>query len=162
MTESIQGKQYEDAVYKEAQADGTITPGDILEYTGEDPVTVGRVSSNEPTGQPLMIAMEPPVPTDASTDPIDETYNDGDLVVFRVLRSGDTADNAWLASGTDLATASEANISVGDFLAPTTGGNRDGLLKEATTAGAEVAVAREAKDNSGGAGNNARIHVEAI
>jgi len=163
MTESIQGKQYEDVAHKEAQADGSVEPGRLLDYSGTGPLTVEEYDTNEPTGATFRIAMEPLVPTDASTDPINETYNDGDHVQYRVGRSGDTFDNARLAAGGDLATASEANISAGDKLAITNENGETGVLKQATTSGAEVAIALEAVDNSSAAaGSVERIHVEVL
>jgi len=163
MTESIQGKQYEDIATKEAQADGQVEPGRLLDVTGADPTTVGEYDADQPTGATFRIAMEPQIPKDASTDPIDETYSDGDHCHYRVGRAGDTFDNARLAAGGDLGTAADANISVGDKLAITNENGETGVLKSASTAGAEVAIALEAVDNSGAsAGDVARIHVEVL
>lgn len=163
MTESIQGKQYEDIAKKEAQADGQVEPGRLLDVTGGDPTTVAEYDEDEPTGEAFRIAMEPQIPKDASTDPIDETYSDGDHCHYRVGRSGDTFDNARLAAGGDLASSSDANISAGDKLAITNENSETGVLKAASTNGAEVAIALEAVDNSSAsAGDVARIHVEVL
>jgi hypothetical protein len=160
MTTEIYGKRYYDGAYKEGTKAGTdITPGMGVEYDSNgDLVPVDAV---EPTGASARFAIEPQVSdTTGRTNPIDDDYTETDeLVRFFVGRPGDEVENALLASGTDLTTASEADITTGDVLAF----NDDGSLKEATTAGAEVAVALEDVDNSGaGAGELARISVEVL
>ena len=78
---------------------------------------------------------------------------------MRVYRAGDTVKGALLAAGGDLSADSDANVSVGDTL----GSNDDGALKATTTAGAGVAEANEALDNSGAsAGDRVRIDVEVL
>jgi hypothetical protein len=90
---------------------------------------------------------------------LDQVYDAGNHIEFRVYRPGDLVENALLAAGGDLATASEATVTVGDPLAF----NDDGSLKLATVAGAEEAQAREDVDNSGAAaGERARISVEVL
>jgi len=160
MTTSVQGKLYEDQAKKEELKAGTdITPGMGLEYDSNGDVI--PVDSVEPTGATARFAIEPQVSdTTGRSNPIDDDYTETDEVVHYInFRSGDEIDEALLASGADLATASEANITEGTKLAF----NDDGTLKEATTAGAEVVVARESVDNSGAsAGSFARINVEVL
>lgn len=94
MTQSVQGKQYEDICKKEAQADGAITPGELLTYSGSDPLTVTSGAA-----ETFRVAMEnnlPPHGTDG-TDPIDDDYADGENVHYRVGRPGDTFDNVLSA-----------------------------------------------------------------
>jgi hypothetical protein len=164
MTEEVQGKTYPDGVYKEYEAAGTITPGEGIEISGIDSgnLQVQPVSSVEPTGASARFAVEqsrPPRAEPGDTSPIDQDYESGENVEARVFDSGEEVENALLAAGGDLGTSSEADVSVGDKLAF----NDDGTLKEATTAGAEVAVALEANNNSGAsAGNPVRIRVEVI
>jgi len=160
MTTEVYGKRYYDGAYKEGKKAGTnVTPGMGVVYDANgDLVPVGTV---EPTGVPARFAIEPQVSdTTGRTNPVDDDYTETDEIVrFFVGRPGDELENALLAAGGDLATASEANISVGDRLAF----NDDGTLKEATVAGAEVAVALEAVDNSGASsGDFARIQVEVL
>jgi len=160
MTTSVQGKLYEDQAKKEELKAGTdITPGMGLEYDSNGDVI--PVDSVEPTGATARFAIEPQVSdTTGRSNPVDDDYTETDEVVHYInFRSGDEVDEALLASGADLTTASEADISIGDKLAF----NDDGTLKEATTAGAEVAVAREAVDNSGASASDfARIRVEVL
>lgn len=160
MTTEIYGKRYYDGAYKEGKKAATdITPGMGVVYDSNgDLVPVGAV---EPTGVSARFAIEPQVSdTTGRTNPIDDDYAETDENVrFFVGRPGDEVENALLASGSDLATASEATITTGDRLAF----NDDGTLKEATVAGAEVAVALEDVDNSGAAaGEFARISVEVL
>jgi len=160
MTTEVFGKRYYDGAYKEGTKAGTdITPGMGVEYNSDGDLI--PVDSVEPTGASARFAIEPQVSdTTGRTNPIDDDYTETDeLVRFFVGRPGDEVENALLASGADLGTASEANITTGDVLAF----NDDGSLKEATTAGAEVAVALEDVDNSSaGAGELARISVEVL
>lgn len=164
MTEEIKGKVYPDGAYKEYEAAAAITPGEGIEISGVDNgnLQVQPVSSVEPTGASARFALAqraPPRAVGGDTSPVDQDYNSGDNVQAFVFDSGEEVENAFLAAGGDLGTGSEANVSVGDKLAF----NDDGTLKEATTAGAEVAVALEAIDNSGAsAGNPVRIAVEVL
>lgn len=160
MTEKVIGKTYEDAAYKEAQADGSVVPGTFLDYTGENPTTVAAFDEDEPTGEAARVAIEPTPPRDSTNDPIDETYADGENVRYQVMRPGDEIKNARLADGQSITTSGDANIQVGERLSITNQG-ANGVLKSSGTAGAEVAIALEAVDNSGG-GSVTRIHVEVL
>lgn len=160
MTTEIAGKRYYDGAYKEANKAATdITPGMGVEYDANGDLI--PVDSIEPTGATARFAVTPIVSdTTGRTNPIDDDYTETDEVVsYFNFRSGDELENALLAAGGDLTTASEATITTGDKLAF----NDDGTLKEATVAGAEVAVALEDVDNSGAAtGEFARINVEVL
>lgn len=160
MTTEIAGKLYHDGAYKEGEKAATdITPGMGLEYDSNGDLI--PVDSVEPTGATARVAVTPIVSdTTGRSNPIDDAYTETDQVVhYFNFRAGDELENALLAAGGDLATASEATVSPGDKLAF----NDDGTLKEATVAGAEVAVALESVDNSGAAsGDFARISVEVL
>lgn len=160
MTTEIAGKRYYDGAYKEGEKAATnITPGMGLEYDSNGDLI--PVDSVEPTGATARFAVTPIVSdTTGRSNPIDDDYTETDQVVhYFVFRPGDEVENALLASGADLATASEATVSPGTKLAF----NDDGTLKEATTAGAEVAVALESVDNStASAGDFARVNVEVL
>lgn len=161
----IEGRTYGEAKYKEGEAGSDLTPGMVLVQTGTnadgEPIydPVSTVEQLGPQSQFAMVPSTPPKRDTTDTDPIDQTISSGTIVEVRVFDSGETVQNALLASGADLATASEANVSPGDRL----GTNDDGSLKVTTTAGAALAVAREANDNSGAAaGDLARLDVEVL
>jgi hypothetical protein len=142
----------------------TITPGAVCEVTGlnsDDVVEVAPVDEVDKTDPQVLIAQEPDAPprtTDADT-PINHEYDAGEAIQLRVYRSGDTIQNLLLAAGSDLASASDANISPGDTL----GTNDDGAVKATTTAAAGFAVAEDDVDNSGaGAGETGRVYARVI
>jgi len=164
-TATIEGKTYGEPIYKEGEAGSDLTPGELLVQTGTnaqgEPIydAVASVEELGPQAQFAQVPSTPPQRDGSDTDPVDQTIDAGTLVEVRVFRSGDTVKGALLASGTDLATAAEADVSPGDRL----GSYSDGSLKATTTAGAAVAVADEAVDNSGAAaGERARISVEVL
>ncbi|WP_436933688.1 hypothetical protein [Halovenus marina] len=161
----IAGRTYDEARYKEGEAGSALTPGEIVVQTGtnanDEPIydAVSTVDQLGPQAQFAMVPSTPPQEDTSDTDPIDQTISSGTLVEVRVFTAGERVQNALLASGTDLASASDANVSPGDRL----GTNDDGSLKITTTGGAAVAVAREANDNSGAAaGERARLTVEVL
>ena len=165
MTEQVTGTVYHESPYDEGEvaSGASVTPGMGIEMAGLNPdgdPLVQPVSTVEPTGAQSRFAREqrvPPRGEDGSM--LDQVYDAGNHIEFRIYRPGDTVENALLAAGGDLATASEATITVGDPLAF----NDDGSLKLATVAGAEEAQAREDVDNSGAAaGDRARISVEVL
>lgn len=162
MTEQVIAKSYDDGVYKEFEASAALDPGMVLEYTGENSqgdLQVGPVSSIEKTGAGHLVAREQRMPPrTGSSDPRELSYASGENVEAYHLQPGEEAF-LLLAAGSDLASASDANISIDDRL----GTNDDGTLKASTTAGAQQFVALEAVDNSGAAsGEHAFIRVEAI
>jgi hypothetical protein len=161
----IAGRTYDEARYKEGEAGSDLTPGELLVQTGTnasgEPIydAVSTVDQLGPAPQFAQVPSTPPVRDTSDTDPIDQTIASGTIVEVRVFTTGETVQNALLASGSDLASASDANVSPGDRL----GTNDDGSLKITTTGGAAVAVAREANDNSGAsAGDRARLNVEVL
>jgi len=161
----IAGKTYGEPKYKEAEAGSDLTPGMILVQTGENsdgqPIydAVSTVDKLGPQAQFARVPSTPPQQDGTTTDPVDQTISAGTLVEIEVFDSGEAVQNALLASGSDLATASDATVTPGDRL----GTNDDGSLKLTTTGGAAVAVARESVDNSGAAsGEHARLIVEVL
>lgn len=164
-TATIEGKTYSEPIYKEGEAGSDLTPGELLVRTGTnaqgEPI-FDAVASTDALGAQAQFAQVPSTPPQrdgTDTDPVDQTIAAGTLVEVRIFRRGDTVKGALLASGADLSTAADADVSGGTPL----GSSDDGSLKATTTAGAAVAVADEAVDNSGAAaGERARINVEVL
>lgn len=144
----------------DGQANGTITPGDLLARDSvntsgaNDSFEVTRHSTDDEKTAPI-VALEY-----AKTGRgIGDDYSDGDDLEYIAAESGDRLF-MWVAGGSNLATASNANISVGDTLG--SGANGDnGALRSGVTAGNEMFEALEAVDNSS-SGSKARIRVEVI
>jgi len=164
-TATIEGKSYGEPIYKEGEAASDLTPGELLVRTGTNSAgepkydSVSTVDALDPQAQFAQVPSTPPQRDGTTTDPVDQTISSGNLVEVRVYRSGDTVKGALLAAGGDLASSSNANVSVGDTL----GANDDGALKATSTGGAGVATANEAIDNSGAsAGDRVRIDVEVL
>jgi hypothetical protein len=149
-------------------ANGTITPGDMIELGGLNTAGASeernftRVSTDA-AGGPFYTAL---VYTTAGREKSDD-YEAGDELRYLPLETGDEFDgfvfdggNAG-GAGTDL--SANANISVGDKLVTYSGAGQDGTLRayDADDTGAIVGVAVEAVDNSGGT-DPARIEVEAV
>jgi hypothetical protein len=165
----VEGQFYEGEVYKEGQRSEDLTPGQFVEPTDvdtdgfNDEIIYSAISAVDPVDPPRIVVLEqtvPPTEDKGDTDPVDLPYDvaEQNLQLYYV-RSGDEIQNAQLAAGGDLATAGNADVSVGDTL----GFNDDGTLKVTTTAGAGVFTALESVDNStAGTGEWARINVEAI
>lgn len=154
----------------EVASGATIYPGMILEKTGENsdyeetPI-LQPVSSIEKIGENFMVAETPKVPPrgDDTDIPREHEYTEGEVVQFAVCQPGAEVQNALLADGGVLASATDADISYDDAL----GSNDDGTLQLTTAAGSVLARAREAVDNSGGGGGEggvdaARINVEVV
>lgn len=164
----IEGQPCSDrSVYEEGQvASGvTVTPGMLLEQTGvsddgEKPL-VQPVSTADEADPEVMVALAPDAPpkgNDADL-PINHEYEAGENIQFRIFRSGDTIQNAVLAAGGDLATASEATVTYGDKV----GTYSDGSVKATSTAGAALAVVDDDVDNSGAAaGEHDRVYLRVI
>lgn len=164
-TATIEGTSYGEPIYKEGEAASALTPGELLVQTGTNASgepqydAVSTVDKIDPQAQFAQVPSTPPQRDGSTTDPVDQTISSGTLVEVRVFRAGDTVKGALLAAGADLSASADANVSPGDTL----GSNDDGALKATTTAGAGVAVAREAVDNSGASANDrARILVEVL
>lgn len=144
----------------DAQANGTITPGDLVSRDSintsraNDTFEATRHSTDDSKTAPL-VALE----AEKGGRGIDDDYSDGDLLEYYRAEPGDRLF-MWLADGTTLTTAANANISVGDTLG-SAGGQVAGALRSGVTAGNEMFEALEAVDNSSGSGK-VRIRVEAI
>lgn len=165
MTDQVTGAAHRNAPYDEGEvASGvTVTPGMGVEVTGtnaDGDFQLQPVSTAGKTGAQARFAREQRVPPRAESGSVlDQVYQAGEHIEFRVFRAGDVVENALLAAGGDLATASQATVTPGDVLAFYS----DGSLKVSATAGAEVAIAREAVDNSSAAsGERARLSVEVL
>lgn len=164
----IAGRTYGEAIYLEGEADGDLTPGEIVERTGtnaDGEPTFGAVSAEDKLGPSVLVVSVPSTPPQrdtTDTDPIDQTISDGNLVEVRVFQPGETIQNALLANGSDL-TAGSANVSPDDPVTTAA----DGSVKSEAVAGAIFARFIEAVDNSTGQGSappgdRARIGIEVI
>lgn len=141
--------------YLYAEADGTVTPGDAIEYDGQQ--TAGaktedlavRVSTDLAPGQQFIVALE----HSSAGRGIDDDYSDGDDLRYKVARRGDRY-YMWHNTAED--------ISVFDPLVL----HDDGSLRALNTAGGDVAadvvaVARSAVSNSTGTAKT-RMKIEVI
>ena len=120
----------------EAVADGAITPGHFINWTGANSVGVGG-------GSAAHVARE----YDLTGKGIDDAYADGDQVLFTTYMAG--------SSTYSLVAAGAAAIAAGDLLAV----QNDGTVAKAASGAFALAQAREAIDNSAG-GSAVRIKVE--
>lgn len=168
----ILGKNAEYTVEEGEVASGaTVYPGMVLEKTGTtttagaDTPTVQPVGTIEKTHESFRVALPPDTPPHANDAdiPRQHEYDAGEHIEFAVVQPGGQVQNALLANGVDLTTASEATIAYDDALAT----NDDGALKNATGSDDALCRAREAVDNSGGSGSEgpgdmSRITVEVI
>ncbi len=143
-----------DPVYKEAVANGAITPGHLLQFNSNDKIEVhGTAKGN---AQPMFAIEEAVI-----GDDIDDAYAADDTVLYVVARPGDEI-NALLKNG--------ENVAKGDFLESA----GDGTLQKHTAIAANeggsatytiytrgiVAMAMEDLNNT--TGSAARIRVEAM
>lgn len=139
-----------------AVADGTITPGDAVEHSGTESsgeLQVTRLNTDD--GVDPLVALEA---ADTGRG-IDDDYSDGDYAVVRRPVPGERY-YMWLIAGADATATSDANVSVGDVLAPS---GTDGTLEAAGTNSNGSFQAVEAVDNSSASsGSHARIKVEAL
>jgi hypothetical protein len=154
-----------------AEADGTITPGQIAEITGTDTSAANDVDlvqrySTSAEKCALRVALE-----QAKTGKtIEDDYADGDYLEYRVFDSGEVfyglVFDGANAAGTGTDTSDNANISKGDRLVVYAGSGENGNLRNLDTGdgdaeGAALVEAKEAVDNSSGS-DPARIRVEAL
>jgi len=154
-----------------AEADGTITPGQIAEVTGVDTSAANDVElvqrySTSAEKCSLRVALE----LAKTGKTIDDDYADGDYFEYRVFEPGDEfyglvfdGDNA-AGTGADL--SANANISQGDRLVVYAGAGENGNLRNLDTGngdaeGAAIVEALEDVDNSSGS-TPARIRVKVI
>lgn len=152
---------------KEGEANGTITPGDVLELDGiqtsrgEDERQYVRNATDG--DQERRVALE----FSHTGRGIGDDYSSGDGMLLKTLESGDEAYmfvfDGSNAGGSAPDVSSNANISVGDKLVPYSGGGQDGTLRQYDSAnddeGAVLGEAVEAVDNSSSS-SPARIRVE--
>lgn len=162
----------DDVPYKEGEvaSGATIYPGMILEVSGtnsDGEPLVQPVSTVDKLGAPVRIALtpeSPPKTSSADSDiPRQHEYSAGEHIQYQVARPGDVIQNALLADGGVLGTASNADVSIGDSL----GTNDDGTVKITSTGGAVFGEALEAVDNSAGGGGEggvdaARLEFEVV
>lgn len=146
----------------DGQANGTITPGDLIE---RDSVNTNRAEdvyeltrTNEDSYTAPLVALE----YSKTGRGIDDDYSDGDSVEYAVANPGDRF-YMFVAPGDELSTSANANVSVGDTLGPagSAGTDSEGALRTGVTTGNEMFEALEAVDNQAGT-TAARIQVEAI
>lgn len=159
--------EYEEGV---VASGATVYPGMIVEVTGEnsdyeETPQVQPVSSVEKIGENFRVALTPDTPPKGNdTDiPRNHEYTAGESIQYAVVQDGAIVQNALVADGTGLATASDATIAYDDAL----GTNDDGSLQLTTAAGSILCRAREAVDNSTGNGSEAtgslkRINIEVV
>jgi len=154
-----------------AEADGTVTPGQIVEVTGQDTSAandVDLVQRYSTSAEKAVLRVALGLAKTGKT--IDEDYADGDYFEYRVFESGDEfyglvfdGDNA-AGSSADL--SANANISQGDRLVVYAGAGENGNLRNLDTGngdaeGAALVEALEDVDNSSGT-SPARIRVKVI
>jgi hypothetical protein len=145
-----------DSDIRRGVADATITPGDVVQYSGtESSGELQFTRLNTDDAVDVMVAEES---ADAGRG-IDDDYSDGDYMEARAPLPGEQF-YMWLIAGGDATASSDANVSVGDVLAPS---GTDGTLEAAGSNSNGSFVAVEAVDNSGASsGSHNRLKVEAI
>lgn len=143
----------------DAQANGTVTPGDLVERdslntSGAETVFEITTHSTEDVKTAPLVALEY-----AKTGRgISDDYSDGDHMEYWVAQPGDRL-YMQVSAPANLTTSGNANVTVGDTLV--SGG--DGGLQANGTRGAELFEALESVDNSTpGTSTLSRIKVEAI
>jgi len=153
------------------EADGTITPGQVVEITGEDTssaddIYLGQRYSTSAEKTAVRIALE----LAKTGKTISDDYADGDYGEFRVFDSGEQFYGQLFggsnAAGTGADTSDNANISLGDRLVVYAGSGENGTFRALDTGdgdaeGAALVEAKEAVDNSGGS-SPARIRLEVL
>lgn len=165
----LHGPEDENEVVKEAEADATITPGEVVHMTGLGTAgasTERRFSQHDTDGvRPRHIALE----QSYAGRGIADDYSDGDHFVYATLAPGMEVrafvfdgSNAG-STGTDV--SANANISAGDYLVGYSGAGVTGVLRAYDSSnddvGAIVGQATEAVDNSAET-TAARIDVEVV
>ena len=154
-----------------AEADGTITPGQLVEVTGTDTSAANDVdlvtrysTSAEKTGVKVALEMAKTGKT------ISDDYADGDYLEYRHFDSGEEfygfVFDGTNAAGTGADLSANANISKGDRLVVYAGAGENGNLRNLDTGngdaeGAAIVRALEGVDNSTGS-TPARIRVEVL
>jgi hypothetical protein len=154
-----------------AEADGVVTPGQIVEVTGQDTSAANDVDlvqrySTSAEKCVLRVALE----MAKTGKTIDDDYADGDYFEYRTFESGDEfyglVFDGTNAGGTGADLSANANISQGDRLVVYAGSGENGNLRNLDTGngdaeGAALVEALEDVDNSTGS-TPARIRVKVI
>lgn len=154
-----------------AEADGTVTPGQIVERTGTDTSAANDVPlvtrySTSAEKCVLRVALE----LAKTGKTIADDYADGDYLEYRTFESGDEfygfVFDGSNAAGTGADLSANANISQGDRLVVYAGAGENGNLRNLDTGngdaeGAALVEALEDVDNSSGS-TPARIRVKVI
>jgi hypothetical protein len=163
----------EDVSYQRtsAEANGTITPGQIAEITGTDTSAANDVDlverySTSAEKCAVRVALE----MAKTGKTLEDDYADGDYLEYRVFDSGEefyglVFDGAN-AAGTGADLSANADISKGDRLVVYAGAGENGNLRALDTGngdaeGAALVEAKEAVDNSTES-SPARIRVEVL
>jgi len=154
-----------------AEADGVVTPGQLVEVTGTDTSAANDVDlvqrySTSAEKCALRVALE----LAKTGKTIGDDYADGDYLEYRVFESGDVFNGLVFdganAAGTGADLSANANISQGDRLVVYAGAGENGNLRNLDTGnddaeGAAIVEALEGVDNSTGS-DPARIAVQVI
>lgn len=153
------------------EADGTITPGQLIEDNGTDTSAATdvdlfqRVSTSAEKVQ-VRVAVE----LAKVGETLEDDYADGEYLEYRNMERGDQfyglVFDGSNAAGTSADLSTNANISKGDRLVVYAGAGENGNLRNLDTGngdaeGAALVEALEAVDNSTGS-DPARIKVEAL
>lgn len=154
-----------------AEADGVVTPGQLVEVTGVDTSAANDVDlvqrySTSAEKASVRVALE--LAKVGKT--IDDDYADGDYFEYRVFEPGDEfyglVFDGSNAAGTGADLSANADISRGDRLVVYAGAGENGNLRNLDTGngdaeGAALVEALESVDNSAGS-TPARIRVKVI
>jgi len=154
-----------------AEADGVVTPGQLVEVTGVDTTAandVELVQRYSTSAQKCSIRVALELAKTGKT--IEDDYADGDYFEYRVFEPGDEfyglVFDGDSAAGTGADLSANADISRGDRLVVYAGAGENGNLRALDTAngdeeGAAIVEALEDVDNSTGT-SPARIEVKVI
>jgi len=154
-----------------AEADGVVTPGQLVEVTGEDTSAANDVDlvqrySTSAEKCAMRVALE----LAKTGKTLEDDYADGDYFEYRVFEPGDVfyglVFDGSNAAGTGADLSANANISQGDRLVVYAGAGENGNLRNLDTGngdaeGAAIVEALESVDNSTGS-DPARIEVQVI
>ena len=154
-----------------AEADGVITPGQIIENSGTDTTGANNVDLFQRVSTSAEnIALRIALAYVNTGKTIDDDYADGDSLRYRSYESGDRfyglVFDGTNAAGTSADLSANANISKGDRLVAYAGAGENGNFRKLDTANgddeaAALVEAKEAVDNSSGS-SPARIELEVL
>lgn len=156
---------------KFGEANGTVTPGQVLELDG---IQTSRANDERQfirySTSAEKCAVRVATEYEKTGRGIDDDYSSGDALEYETLESGDEffglVFDGSNAAGTSADLSANANISVGDRLVVYAGNGENGNLRNLDTGngdaeGAAIVEALEAVDNSSGS-SPARIRVEVL